>query len=79
MMGISVVTIDGDHHYEHVTTDFEIAVRLLKQGGRIVVDDTDVAGVGQAFSEFKQKFANRISDEVGAGGPTKVLFLKGIQ
>ena len=78
-MNISIVTIDGDHHYEHVVKDFDIAARLLNNlGGQIVVDDTDVTGVSQAFSEFKQKFANRITEEVDAGGPTRVLFFKGI-
>jgi len=79
-MNISVVTIDGDHHYEHVTTDLEIAARLLNNlGGQIVVDDTDVVGVSRAFNEFKEKFSSRISDEINAGGPTRVLFFKGAQ
>ena len=78
-MNISIVTIDGDHHYEHVVKDFDIAARLLNNlGGQIVVDNTDVTDVSQAFSEFKQKFANRITEEVDAGGPTRVLFFKGI-
>jgi hypothetical protein len=79
-MNISVVTIDGSHHYEHVVKDFDIAARLLNNlGGQIVVDDTDVIGVSQAFNEFKEKFSSRISKEVNAGGPTQVLFFKGIQ
>lgn len=77
-MNISAVTIDGNHHYEHVVVDFGIAVRLLKQGGRIVVDDTDVVGVGRAYREFKEKFSDRIIKEDDAGGTTQVLFFKGI-
>ena len=78
-MNISMVTIDGDHHYEHVIKDFDIAVQLLKQGGHIVVDDTNIAGVSQAFNEFKEKFSSRISKEINVGGPTQVLFFKGTQ
>lgn len=79
-MNISVVTIDGNHHYEHVVVDFGIAVRLLNNaGGQIVVDDTDVAGVNRAYGEFKEKFSDRITKESDAGGPTRVLFFKGIQ
>jgi hypothetical protein len=78
-MNISVVTIDGDHHYEHVVKDFDIAVQLLKQGGHIVVDDTDIAGVSRALNEFKEKFSSKISDEINAGGATQVLFFKGAQ
>lgn len=79
-MNISIVTIDGNHHYEHVLKDFDIATQLLNNlGGQIVVDDTDVIGVSQAFNEFKEKFSSRISKEVNAGGPTRVLFFKGIQ
>jgi cephalosporin hydroxylase len=79
-MNISIVTIDGDHHYEHVVKDFDIAARLLNNlGGQIVVDDTNVAGVSQALNEFKEKFSSRISKEINAGGPTQVLFFKGVQ
>ena len=78
-MNISMVTIDGDHHYEHVIKDFDIAVQLLKQGGHIVVDDTDIAGVSRALNEFKEKFSSKISDEINAGGATQVLFFKGAQ
>jgi hypothetical protein len=79
-MNITMVTIDGDHHYEHVVIDFEIALRLIgNKEGQIIVDDTDVIVVSQAFNEFKEKFSSRISKEVNAGGPTRVLFFKGIQ
>jgi hypothetical protein len=79
-MNISIVTIDGNHHYEHVVKDFDIAARLLNNlGGQIVVDDTNVAGVSQALNEFKEKFSSRISKEITAGGSTQVLFFKGAQ
>ena len=73
---IELPKMDG---YKHVLKDFDIAVQLLKQGGHIVVDDTNIAGVSQAFNEFKEKFSSRISKEINAGGPTQVLLFKGTQ
>ena len=78
-MNISIVTIDGDHHYENVVIDFDIAVRLIgNKPGKIIVDDTDVVGVARAFEEFKVKFAHRIIDEhrVVDHGSTQVLTLR---
>ena len=76
-MNISVVTIDGDHHYNHVVIDFEISMRLIgKKTGYIIADDTDVEGVGRAYNEFVEKFQHRIDQEVDASGATKVLIIK---
>ncbi|CAB4133188.1 Methyltransferase domain containing protein [uncultured Caudovirales phage] len=78
-MNISVVTIDGDHHYEHAQIDFSIAVKLIgNRTGIIIVDDTDVSGVIRAYVEFKEQFAHRIAEEVSAGGSTQVLLIKEI-
>jgi hypothetical protein len=76
-MNISIVTIDGDHHYEHVVIDFEIAIKLIgNKVGQIIVDDTDVLGVSQAYTEFNEKYKHRIEREVFAGGSTRVLLIK---
>jgi len=76
-MNISLVTIDGDHHYPHVTIDFDIAIRLIgDRAGQIIVDDTHVEDVSRAFGEFLEKFKHRIEREVAAGGTTKVILIK---
>lgn len=76
-MDISIVTIDGDHHYPHVLIDFGIAIRLIgNKSGQIIVDDTNVEGVSQAYGEFVKKFNHRIEREVEAGGSTKVILIK---
>lgn len=76
-MNITMVTIDGDHHYEHVVIDFEIALRLIgNKEGQIIVDDTDVSDVRRALNEFSEKYTYRITKEINAGGPTRVLLIK---
>jgi hypothetical protein len=76
-MNISLVIIDGDHHYPHVTIDFDIAIRLIgDRAGQIIVDDTHVDDVLRAYNEFMEKFKHRIEREVPAGGATKVILIK---
>jgi|694.fasta_scaffold43195_10 hypothetical protein len=78
-MNISLITIDGDHHYPNVVIDFDIAVRLLStRGGYIIVDDTDVKDVHQAYEEFLIKFKDRIIKEETVSGSTKVIILDSI-
>jgi len=75
-MNVSMITIDGDHHYENVVIDFGIAIRLLgKREGCIIADDTDVPGVMQAYNEFKEQYSVRIKDDIAANGATKVLII----
>lgn len=76
-MNITMVTIDGDHHYEHVVIDLEIALRLIgNKEGQIIVDDTDVSDVRRALNEFTEKYTHRIIKEINAGGSTQVLLIK---
>lgn len=76
-MDIGMVTIDGDHHYENVVIDFEIAARLIgKKSGRIIVDDLDVAGVDRAYREFLETFKDRVDKTVPADGATYVILIK---
>lgn len=74
---IGMVVIDGDHHYEHVIIDFELAIKLIgNRRGTIVVDDTDVPGVMQAYTEFVQAIGSRIIIDTNCGGSTRVLMLE---
>jgi Methyltransferase domain len=58
---IGTVLIDGNHFYEYVANDYELAMQLIdNRAGFIVFDDTDQPGVLQALEEFKIKYANRI-------------------
>jgi hypothetical protein len=76
-MNISLITIDGDHHYVNVKIDFDIAIQLIgDRAGQIIVDDTHVDDVAKAYDEFSAKFKHRIEREVPAGGTTKVILIK---
>ena len=76
---IGMVVIDGNHHYEHVVIDFELAMKLIgNRRGTIVVDDTDVPGVMQAYTEFVNAIDSRIIVDTGCGGSTRVLMLEEI-
>lgn len=76
-MNISIVTIDGDHHYDNVKIDFNIAIKLIgNKEGQIIVDDIDVVGVKKAYDEFLEDYATRINKEIDAGGATKVILIK---
>ena len=76
---IGMVVIDGDHHYEHVVVDFQLAMKLIgKRRGTIVVDDTDISGVMQAYTEFVNANNTRIIVDTGCGGSTRVLMLEEI-
>ena len=48
---ICIVFIDGSHHYDDVTVDFEIARKVLPNGGLALVDDLHISDVVQALNE----------------------------
>lgn len=76
---IGMVVIDGNHHYEHVVVDFKLAMKLIgNRRGTIVVDDTDVSGVMQAYTEFVDANNTRIIVDTSCGGSTRVLMLEEI-
>jgi len=76
-LNVSTVVIDGDHHYENVVIDFNLAIKLIgNKEGVIIVDDTDVADVGRAYNEFVNLFKDRITLDETCGGSTRVLMLK---
>lgn len=64
-MNIDVVFIDGDHHYEHVKIDAELALNLIgNKKGLIIFDDTNIKDVSEAISEFEDKIKSRIIDKI---------------
>lgn len=76
-LDVAVVVIDGAHHYENVVIDFELATKLLgNREGVVVVDDTNVPGVEQAYNEFVAAHGDRISLDIPTTGSTRVLMLK---
>jgi hypothetical protein len=76
---ITMVVIDGDHHYDNVVVDFELALKLIgNRQGTIVVDDTDKSGVYQAYIEFVNSNNNRVTVDTSCGGSTRVLMLEEI-
>lgn len=78
-MNISIVVIDGDHHYNNVKIDFDVAIRLLgNRSGQIVVDDTDLPDVSRALEEFTNNYTSRIERQVDASHATKVILINEI-
>lgn len=60
-MDISAVLIDGSHHYDDAANDFRLAMRCLKRGGIIFVDDLAIDDVLKACAEFAMREFRRIS------------------
>lgn len=76
-LDIDTVVIDGNHHYESVVNDFELAMYLLGSNqGIIVVDDTDVPGVAKALNEFVQTNLGNVTVS-NSHGSTKLVEIKG--
>jgi hypothetical protein len=63
-MNVGWVIIDGDHSYEAVSIDYNLALKLIdsKPNSGIVFDDVNLPGVDQAFNEFKQKYNSIIKN-----------------
>lgn len=58
---ISVVFIDGSHHYEDVSSDWKLALRLLNdKPGEIIFDDVDQPDVKLAVEEFVEFTGGKI-------------------
>jgi SAM-dependent methyltransferase len=49
------IYVDGDHSYEGAKKDLELCLPLLKEGGKIIVDDLHYSSVRKAFQEFIQE------------------------
>jgi predicted O-methyltransferase YrrM len=82
-MDISWVTIDGSHHYDDVTVDYKLAMRLIgSRQGVIVFDDMAHIGVRRAYYEFMAEYADRINPVGGeiylADGGARVVIVNGV-
>ena len=47
-----IIYVDGDHSYKGAKKDLELSLPLLKENGKIIVDDLHYPSVRQAFYEF---------------------------
>ena len=78
-MRVGAVFIDGNHHYEHVVTDYRLALTLLEdRAGMIAFDDTGMTDVAQAMREFEQECGDRIIERIDLGRTAMVYKLKSI-
>ena len=60
-MNVSMILIDGDHHTDFVTIDYEFAMNLIgEKSGFIIFDDLHVPDVMIAYENFIEKYKNRI-------------------
>lgn len=68
-MDISVIVIDGSHHYNDVVNDCKLSIKLLSKRklGLIIFDDLHVEGVRQAYDEFCREYKNNI-EQFGSSG-----------
>lgn len=58
---LDLVFIDGSHDYSSVSKDIELSLRLLKDGGILIVHDVwgGFPGVIKAWGEYKDSLKNR--------------------
>lgn len=47
---IDVIFIDGDHRFEQARKDFESSLKILNNGGTIILHDTDPKSIGRLVS-----------------------------
>lgn len=60
-LNVGVVLIDGNHHYDFVVNDYELALMLIgRKEGYVIFDDTDKDDVNRAFNEFYYANEDRI-------------------
>lgn len=73
-----LIFIDGDHKYESVMNNFEIASKLLNEGGCMVFHDAiSWPDVTRALGELKESYGNRA--EVAIYGAADRKFLNRFQ
>lgn len=76
-LDVSCVFIDGNHHYEFVKNDAELAMKLIaNKSGGICFDDVTIPGVEQAFNEFQNIYKDRITEIIDVDLSTKLLQIK---
>jgi len=78
-MNVGAVFIDGDHHYEHVATDYKLALALInKKQGIVVFDDDSLEPVRTAMNEFEQVAQDRITEKIDLTRTATAYRLKAI-
>jgi hypothetical protein len=62
-MNVGWVIIDGDHNYNPVTIDYELAIKIInqKKNSGIIFDDITLPGVKSAIDDFLGKYKDIIS------------------
>jgi len=59
-----VVHVDGGHSQHCVTTDLNSASKLVKNGGIIIVDDTNFAHISETLDSFLSEHSNFVESDV---------------
>lgn len=74
-MDVSIVFIDGDHNYENVVVDYNLAMRLLgPKAGVVIFDDLHVPDVKRAVEEFETIYHSRIIDKLQLDNSVHVVY-----
>jgi len=64
-LNIGLIFIDGNHHYEFVKNDYQLALKLIdKKSGYICFDDINILGVEKALNEFLKENETRIVEKI---------------
>lgn len=76
---IQIVFIDGDHHYDHVTNDYKLALSIIgSKSGIIIFDDDHISDVKRAMDEFKFIARSRIVKILDLGNSSWAYEIKAI-
>jgi hypothetical protein len=76
-LNIGAVLIDGNHHYEFVVNDYQLAMTVIdRKEGLVVFDDIQVNGVRQALDEFTIEYADRIEKTESIADVATAVFIK---
>lgn len=69
-LNVSVILIDGSHHYTDVVNDYQLSIKLLQKQkhGIIIFDDLHVSDVRKAYTEFTDIYAKNIKNSGLIGG-----------
>lgn len=79
-MAISIILIDGSHHYNDVVNDYQLSIQLLQQqkNGIIIFDDLHVTDVKKAYDAFYTQYHVNIqsSDLIGNNPNSRYVKIK---
>lgn len=77
-MNISIILIDGSHHYSDVVNDYQLSIRLLQKQkeGIIIFDDLHVPDVKKAYDEFCSLYQDNILQANIIGGNSNYVQIK---